>query len=516
MRYLNTNLTWAIPATLAIAVIWLVSAVANYYFGASLGTDKPFEAVFFTTTTAELFSSASLAADVLKCVTLFAFAASVAMGLWRPAMVTGAIWLVCTAWSVASAVGFVAINHNSVTDNRGKGVEEWSQLDTQIKNLTERRKQVESARPEGTVQAEINQLLRTPGVGSCTVVNGPVPREICPQVDKLRIELENAKSAAWLDGRLDALRAEVRASDRVTSENPFADLAGGLLGVVATKITTGQALWFALLLELISGPGLWGIWAAVPKPAQKPQEASGAGFQRPLSLDASKFDPAYSSPYASPRTPMRARGKLAGIEASQWKITGPESEVFRDAPKNPPEPVVSKVETTPDPDGPGTPAPAPGPVEPTIEDVMTPATAKVLDFYRKDNPNAEYRIIPDKKVKKERLEHAEVKDFVRDRLGINQDALRTMKTAIKERKAVDDAIRDQLMDSPEVYELYQSWCDDNHFTAKSPKAFSGDLWDHCGLPKGTRKMKGVKGLRNASGYRFPVYAKEMEVRRKTA
>ena len=37
MRY--WNLTWAIPATAGIGVIWAVSAVANYQFGLSQGTD---------------------------------------------------------------------------------------------------------------------------------------------------------------------------------------------------------------------------------------------------------------------------------------------------------------------------------------------------------------------------------------------------------------------------------------------------------------------------------------------
>jgi hypothetical protein len=360
MRYVNTNLAWAIPATLAIAVVWLVSAVANYYFGASLGTHKPFEALFFTTTTAQLFSSASLAADVLKCVTLFAFAASMTLRLWRAAVVTGSIWLVCTAWSVASAVGFVAINHNTVTDTRGKGVEEWSQLDSQIKNLSERRKQVAPARPEGTVQAEINQLLRTPGVGNCSVINGPAMREICPQVDKLKVELENAKSAAWLDGRLDELRTETHKSDRVTSENPFADLAGGLLGVVATEITTGQALWFALLLELISGPGLWAIWSAVPKTREVEATAAKA---EPVSLVGTRLDPQPVALSVAPRTPMKALEAIAGVKSAPKSVE--RAELVQ---SSSPDHFADVGNMVPDPDGPGTPAPAPEePVEEVAE-----------------------------------------------------------------------------------------------------------------------------------------------------
>lgn len=485
-RYLNSNLVWAIPATLAIGVIWAVSAIANYYFGASLGTDKPFDALFFTTTTAKLFSSASLAADVLKCVTLFAFAASVTLGHWKPALVTGAIWLVCTAWSVASAVGFVAINHNTVTDNRGKGVEEWTQLDAQIKNLTERRKQIAPARPEGTVQAEINQLLRTPGVGNCAFVNGPVTSKVCPQVDKLKIELENAKSAAWLDGRLDDLRGEVHKSERVTSENPFAELAGGILGVVATKITTGQALWFALLLELISGPGLWAMWAAVPKPSVKPEAARAAGGE----TGGYHLPSAVASP--APRPRLDALTKIAGVSAADHvpDVTKMVPEQFAETAKTP---TVSTLENLPqigsnspnlEPDGPGTPVNLPENPDGSTEETTEPTNVVPL---RSDHPTkAEMRI---------------------------------------DRRANENSVSRWLRDSTQIVSpdnkgqpahkligSYLSYCRQRGETPLSKRKFSTVLRGELDLPK----LRGADGKRKSAVMMFPLQLVTQNAKRRVA
>jgi hypothetical protein len=377
---------------------------------------------------------------------------------------------------VASAVGFVAINHNTVTDTRGKGVEEWSQLETQIANLTERRKQVSTARPEGTVQAEINQLLRAPGVGNCLVINGPATREICPQVDKLKVELENAKSAAWLDGRLDELRGEVRKSDRVTSENPFADLAGGLLGVVATKVTTGQALWFALLLELISGPGLWAIWSAVPKAREVGATEAKA---------SAATTPAVTLP--SPAVAPSPRSEMRPLSPALAKLVG---EVFTDASKNP----ATQAELDPygvrqgerlkevlgeasknlggedggnHPTGPGTPAPMPE--APKIEEVAE-SSRNVLSFFRDDGKGPE---VPRGKKKAHKPE------------GKVESWLGTATTQ------VDDP--NVKVNSEACWKSYLSYCDD---TGKHPlhrKVFSRQLGVLLGRKTGKTRKRDKNG-----------------------
>jgi hypothetical protein len=268
-RFLNVNLFWAVPATLAIMAIWGVSACANWYFGASLGDDKAFNAIFFTTTSSTVFSSASLAADVLKGTMLFGVAAALAVRKWRPALVCGLIWVACAAWSVASATGFVAINHHTVTDDRGKSADEWGALKKEIARVEERRSWIPEHRPVETVKADLagkqSEFLfhRTKG---CTDVTTPESVKFCERFAIAKREEGNAKAAAELDDKLASLRSELKTTKRVSSENPWAEMAGGALGYAASRMAEGQMLWFALMLELISGPGLWAIWSCVATP----------------------------------------------------------------------------------------------------------------------------------------------------------------------------------------------------------------------------------------------------------
>lgn len=107
----------------------------------------------------------------------------------------------------------------------------------------------------------------------------------------------------------------------------------------------------------------------------------------------------------------------------------------------------------------------------------------------------------------------DVKTFFRERLGIDQEARAAMLHAIRERKALDGKVAGRLMDSPDVYDLYLSWYGDDEEGAMGPKPFSNKLNDYLGIPPGTRKLKGVKGIRNGKGARFPVYAREIETKK---
>lgn len=161
---------------------------------------------------------------------------------------------------------------------------------------------------------------------------------------------------------------------------------------------------------------------------------------------------------------------------------------------------ISAEELTP-PDGPGTPANLPEIPDSSPADGDTEPTNVVP--LRSDHPTkAEMKI--------RRRDQPELKDFVRERLTIDRDALAAMKATIRERRSLDKHVSERLMDSPDCYALYDDWCDENGLSRKSHKAFSGELWSFIGLPKGTRKLKGVKGIRNANGMRFPVISHDAE------
>jgi hypothetical protein len=289
MRFFN--LLWALPATLAIGAIWCVSAYANYSFGLSLGSD--------------LFGYASLAVDVAKAVILFGAFAAIAHRHYLASATLMAIWVCCSLWGIASAIGFVSTHYATMTDNRGKTAEEWTQLESQIASLKERRKSVSAARPEGVVQSEIDGLMRE--VESCAVINGPVTRSLCPKVDRLKAELANAKSASWLDGRLDELRKEMKITAHVSSVDPRADALAGILGLASPMLAKGLAGFFALMMELITATGLWAVWKAFGATIQA-KRASG-----PEALDFTASAAAeFAASVGNKERPVKFRGRSAG------------------------------------------------------------------------------------------------------------------------------------------------------------------------------------------------------------
>jgi hypothetical protein len=264
----------AIGLTLAIIVALGVSATANFYYGASLGLNDEFSMLGVKLTTSLIFSWASLAADAAKALALFLAFDAIVQRLWKESAVMFAIFTLCALWSYSSAIGFVALNHGEVTDNRGKTAAEWSQLQSQIQRLEERRQNIVAHRPESVVQAEIGALLLTPGADGCSSINGPVTQTLCPKVAELRKELGNAKAAEWLDGRLEETRTELKGQSKVSSADPYADMLSALLGITAGQATTGRAAFFATLLEFISAFGLWAVWTIALKPTGTPQGAS--------------------------------------------------------------------------------------------------------------------------------------------------------------------------------------------------------------------------------------------------
>jgi hypothetical protein len=153
-----------------------------------------------------------------------------------------------------------------------------------------------------------------------------------------------------------------------------------------------------------------------------------------------------------------------------------------------------------------------GDVVPLEEFAVLTDTSNVTRLFKDAMPLplvAEHPFSVDVKIK--RRDRSDVKEFFRECLDIDQEAKAAMLHAIRERKALDAKFNDRLMDSPDVYDLYLTWYGESVEGAMGPKPFSNKLNDYIGLPPGTRKLKGVKGIRNAKGARFPVAEKVRKV-----
>lgn len=262
-RYININLFWLVPASLAIIALFGVSAKANYDFGLSLGHP--------------LFGYASLASDVTKIVALFAVFSAWYHRRYIASFALLLIWAACTVWSVGSAFGFMSLHYADMTDRRGKTAEDYQLLSTQLTRFEQQLGRVGTSRPQSVIQSEIDGLYRIPGVDGCSVINGPVTRQVCPKIDTLKAELGNAKSFEWLTGRIDELRRELKGTDRVTSIDPRADTLASLLGITIVDVKKGIVIFFALLLEFVTAVGLWAVhhaYAGHIKPRTEAKEST--------------------------------------------------------------------------------------------------------------------------------------------------------------------------------------------------------------------------------------------------
>jgi hypothetical protein len=105
---------WLIAAIPAIGLIWIATAVANFYTGYSYGSKN----VMFTIagvamTTGLVFGVVSVAADILGSLAAFATRTAWRQRLWLPMTVAAVIGAMCISWSLHSAHRFIILNITS-------------------------------------------------------------------------------------------------------------------------------------------------------------------------------------------------------------------------------------------------------------------------------------------------------------------------------------------------------------------------------------------------------------------
>lgn len=289
-RFPYLYLALALIATAPVLMIWGVSGSANFFYGRSLGTDDPFTFIVWTLTTADIFAYASLSSDVLKAVICVLIVLAIQMRAWAGALVMMLIAACAFAWSGQSALGFSSLNFTEVYDGRTKGAATWDLLTAEIERVEQRRAWIPDHRPVSTVQAAVNaaendRLFSDQRTKGCTDATVPESITFCSDHAALKRELENAKAANELDGRLAELRDELRQTQAVSEADPQATMVAMLLGVKVThdivqKMLTGRSVGFAVLLELIAGLGLFAVWSPLLKARRRNRtEAAEAAAQ---------------------------------------------------------------------------------------------------------------------------------------------------------------------------------------------------------------------------------------------
>lgn len=210
---------------LAVCVIWGVSAYANFLAGHALASAPE---------KAWLLGAASLGSDLLKGVALFFLVAAVARRRYVVATVAGLSLALCAIWSLRSATWFISSELRSYHAEADR----QKMLDESALDLVELRKRRAAFLSQQSVTVDVsNKFARKDAIEA------------------------NAESSAEFQRTVKEIEASltVLASQKAAvAADPIAEM----LGINRDNVAFASAIFFALLLEIVSGAGFWFIAAS--------------------------------------------------------------------------------------------------------------------------------------------------------------------------------------------------------------------------------------------------------------
>jgi hypothetical protein len=236
------------PAQLAAGAASLAFTAASAAVGVIVGHMLGAQ---YGPTLAVVFATAALAGEILKP---FAF-----LALWRSARrlriasaaVCAVVALSCLAYSLAADLYLSSRLRGDMAAQRDHAARLLDDARADRQRLTA---SLAELRSDSSVRAEIDRLLVTPGANGCAVVDGPVSREVCKQVEQLRADRAATESRRrTIEAELMAVNAAIRAADGHVSADPLASAISAYaraLGVADWK-PADVAPWLALLLPAL-------------------------------------------------------------------------------------------------------------------------------------------------------------------------------------------------------------------------------------------------------------------------
>lgn len=239
---------------LAAGVLLAVSAAMNWRFGYQLGK---------TELDGVIYGSASAAADCLKALVPFFFFAAIRNRMWSQAAAAAVVGVVCTAYSLTSALGHAALNRLDTTGQRAVEAQTYKDLRADLARAQEQLGWVPQHRPIGAVQADIdNAQNQRPWAWTkgCTDVTGKQGREFCQSYHTLTAELASGREAERLSGRISELSSKLSSSSgsaAMAEADPQAAVLSKLSGLSVDHVQIAMTIFIALLLEVGSCFGMY-------------------------------------------------------------------------------------------------------------------------------------------------------------------------------------------------------------------------------------------------------------------
>jgi hypothetical protein len=263
---------WPFAGICAVTAMWGVSASANWWAGYSLADD---ELIAF------VLGGASIASDIMKAVALFVVVAALGNRQWIVAVTALVVFLACAAWSLRSATYFSA---HMMTQH-------VAERESKIKQRAGKAELLDIVKKRASFLAQ-QDLKIDPNTGR------NARETLVTERRRTSEEYERAMGQA-----LEA-EAELRSTKVIANADPIATL----LNISDRDVVLATSLFFACLLELVSGVGFW-IIAASRQARVRDLKEVGFG----------------ASPYASkgPEGPSGGGGGRVTTPPAQPQLTGP-------------------------------------------------------------------------------------------------------------------------------------------------------------------------------------------------
>ncbi len=246
----------------AAGTLLFVSAAMNWRFGFSLGKSE-FDA--------QIYGAASAAADGLKALLPFFIMWAVRQRSWMQAASGILVWLVCTAYSLTSSLGFSAINRAETLGERTIVATQYKTLSADLKTAKEKLAFTPQHRSVGAVQASLDAALNTSiktrkgrksvaeVTENCTLSTFTASKH-CPKIQRLRSELASAQQANKLESKITSLEAKlekVSTGAAIAGSDPQSELLTKLSGLKRSHVETALIVLVSMLVEIGSGLGFF-------------------------------------------------------------------------------------------------------------------------------------------------------------------------------------------------------------------------------------------------------------------
>ena len=224
---------WPLVGVLAVAALWTASAYANYLAGIALAERPDMQ---------QVIGAASVACDVMKGVALFLVIALAAKKHWVAAGVACVIFMLCTVWSLRSAVYFMS---DAMTEKTAR-IESSNTITNAKLKILDLQQQRADFLAEQTVDVDVNNKFA--------------------RKDALTANKETAEEFGKLLGEV---KQGVKELEQQTFLRATVDPIADVTGADPARVIMISSLFFAVLLEMCSS---WGFWLIARARTEHPKE----------------------------------------------------------------------------------------------------------------------------------------------------------------------------------------------------------------------------------------------------